>query len=189
VVISELKDQTARRYSGIVEPLAAGYTAGWTALLAVAAVCALIPAARWAAHHVLSLDLHVHIRPASPPTLSGAVGLLVTNVRATCWPLLAATLGAGRSTRLRRVTHVAVAVSLAVNLLPVAAAVGVYRAQLVPYLPHLPLELYAITTGPATWVICTRQTLSRRQIALIAVSMVLALAGAALLETWAVPHR
>jgi hypothetical protein len=90
---------------------------------------------------------------------------------------------------LRRVTHAAVAVSLAVNLLPVAAAIGVYRYQLVPYLPHLPLELYAITTGPTAWLLATHGTLTRRQTALIAASMLLALTGAALLETWAVPHR
>jgi hypothetical protein len=189
VVTAQLATRSRDVRTGLGSQIAAGYTLGWTVLLAVSAVCALVPAARWAAHDVLSLDLHVHIRPAPAPTVGAAVGLLVTNLRATCWPLVAATLGAGRSTRLRRVTHVAVAVSLAVNLLPVAAAVGVYRSQLVPYLPHLPLELYAITTGPTTWLICTRQALSRRQIAVIAVSMLLALAGAALLETWAVPHR
>lgn len=158
-------------------------------LLAVSATCALLPTARLVAHRLLSLELHVRIHPAPRPTLHTAVGLLVNNVRASGWPLLAATLGAARSTVLRRVTHAAVVASLAVNLLPVAAAIGVYRSQLVPYLPHLPLELYAITTGPTAWLLATHGALTRRQIALVAASMLLALIGAALLETWAVPHR
>lgn len=187
MVATGLARRTAHR--GFVEPLAAGYTLGWTALLAVSAICALVPAARWAAHHALSLDLHVHIRPAPRPTWRTALGLLLNNVRATGWPLLAATLGAARTTLLRRVTHAAVAVSLLVNLLPVAAAIGVYRSQLVPYLPHLPLELYAITTGPTTWLLASSGSVTRRQTALIGLSMLLALAGAAFLETWAVPHR
>ena len=98
-----LTRRTAHRRAG--ESLAAGYTAGWTVLLAVSAVCALVPAARSIAHYVLSLDLHVHIHPAPRPTLITAVGLLLNNVRATGWPLLAATLGPGCSTLLRRVTH------------------------------------------------------------------------------------
>ena len=188
MVATELAPSVASR-RGVSEQLAAGYTAGWTVLLAVSATCALVPAARSLAHDLLSVDLHVHIRPAPRPTLRAAVGLLVNNVRATGWPLLAATLGAGRSTLLRRVTHAAVSVSLLVNLLPVAAAIGVYRSQLVPYLPHLPLELYAITTGPTSWLLATHGALTRRQAVLIAASMLLALSGAALLETWAVPHR
>jgi hypothetical protein len=187
MVTAQLARRTAHR--GVVEQLAAGYTTGWTALLTVSAICALVPAARWATHHALSVALHVDIRPAPRPTLHTAAELLLNNVRATGWPLLAATLGAARFTLLRRVTHAAVAVSLAVNLLPVAGAIGIYRSQLVPYLPHLPLELYAITTGPTTWLLATHDSLTRRHTALIAASMLLALAGAAFLETWAVPHR
>jgi hypothetical protein len=185
---TELANSPAVRRA-LVEDLALAYSTGWTVLLAVAAVCALIPAARWLAHHELALQLHIRIRPAPAPSLHTAVGLLINNVRATCWPLLAAALRAQRPAWLRRLVHTAVLASLAVNLLPVGAAIGVYRAQLVPYLPHLPLELYAITSGPTAWLLSTRQLLSSRQLCLIAVSILIALAGAALLETWAVPHR
>ena len=64
-----------------------------------------------------------------------------------------------------------------------------YRNQLVPYLPHLPLELYAITTGPAAWLLSTRRQITHRQLAQVALSMLAALTVAAVLETWAVPHR
>lgn len=158
-------------------------------LLAVAGICAMIPAARWLAHHELALQLHVRIHPAPAPTLHAAFGLLVNNARATGWPLLATVLGAQQPPLLRRAVHAAVAISLAANLVPVAAAIGVYRSALVPYLPHVPLELYATTTGPTTWLLSTSRTLTRRQLALIALSIVLALAAAALLETWGVPHR
>jgi hypothetical protein len=176
-------------HRGLAGELATAYTLGWTLLLLVAAMCAMVPAARWLAHHELALALNVRIRPAPAPSLGGAGWLLVNNLRATGWPLVAVALRAHRTAGVRRVVHAAVLVSLAANLLPVAAAIGVYRSQLVPYLPHLPLELYAITTSPATWVISTRQPVSRRQLAAVALTILAALAGAAGLETWAVPHR
>jgi hypothetical protein len=177
----------ARR--GLGEQLLAAYTTGWTVLLTVAGICALVPAARWLAHHELALALHLRVRPAPRPTLAGAGWLLANNLRATAWPLVPVLARAQQPAWLRRLIHAAVLASLAVNLLPVGAAIGVYRARLVPYLPHLPFELYAITTGPTAWLISTRRPLPRRQVATVAASMVAALVAAALLETWAVPHR
>ncbi len=176
------------RRRGLAEELALAYGAGWTVLVAVAGVCAVVPGARWLAHHELALALHVRIAPAPAPSSRGAAWILVDIIRATGWPLLAA-IGAQHPSWLRRVTHGAVLASLAANLLPVAAAIGVYRSALVPYLPHLPLELYAITTGPTAWLLSTRGQLTRRELALVALSMLVALALAAGLETWAVPHR
>jgi hypothetical protein len=131
---------------------------------------------------------HVRIAPAPAPTVQRALWILIDNIRATGPPLLAV-LGAQTPSWLRRVTHGAVIASLAANLLPAAAALGVYRSQLIAYLPHLPLELYAITTGPATWHLSTRRHVTRRQLAQVALSMLTALVFAAALETWAVPHR
>ena len=34
---------------------------------AIAGICALVPCARWLAHHELALALHVRIRPAPRP--------------------------------------------------------------------------------------------------------------------------
>jgi hypothetical protein len=189
MVAADIASHRHRGRRGVAEELGAAYTLGWTLLLLVAGTCELVPAARWLAHHELALALHVRIRPASPPTLPAAAALLVNNARATGWPVLAVVMRAQHPAWLQRVVHAAVLASLAVNLLPVAAAIGVYRARLVPYLPHLPLELYAITTGPTTWLLSTRQPLTRRQLTLIAGSLLIALTGAALLETWAVPHR
>lgn len=173
----------------LVERLASAYSAGWTLLLAGACACVLMPAARWLAQHELGIDLHMRIRPAPAPHVRTLLWLIANNLRATAWPLAPALLGAERSPMLRRVVHAAVLVSLAADLLPVAAALGVYRRKLVPYLPHLPLELYAITTGPTSWLLAARGRCSRRQLLEIAVSVLVALSGAAFLETWVVPHR
>ncbi len=178
---------SARRSLG--EQLLAAYSTGSTVLLATAGICALVPAARWLAHRELALALHLRIRPAPPPTLAAAGWLLANNLRATAWPLAPVLVRAQQPAWLRRLVHAAVLASLAANLLPVGAAIGVYRARLVPYLPHLPFELYAMTTGPAAWLISTRRPITRRQLAAIAASMLVALTAAALLETWAVPHR
>jgi hypothetical protein len=174
---------------GLPEQLTTAYTSGWTVLLVAAAVCRLVPSARWLAHTELALALHIHITPAPRPTLAAAGWLLANNLRATAWPLIPILARAHTTAWLRRLISIAVLASLAINLLPVGAAIGVYRAQLIPYLPHLPFELYAITTGPAAWAIATRHPLSRRQLALIATSMLATLVIAAVLETWAVPHR
>jgi hypothetical protein len=179
----------ARARRGLADQLLTAYTSGWSVLLIIATFCALVPAARWLAHHELALALHLQIRPAPAPSVGAAAGLLVNNLRATGWPLLAVLLGAQRLTWLRRLVHGAVVVSLTANLLPIGAAIGVYRSQIVPFLPHLPFELYAITTGPAIWLISTRRPVSRRQLTIVSLTILVALAGAALLETWAVPHR
>ncbi len=78
---------------GLAGELAGAYAAGWTLLLAVAGICATVPAARWFAHHELALALHVRIAPAPPPTVRRALWILADNIRATGWPLSAA-LGA-----------------------------------------------------------------------------------------------
>jgi hypothetical protein len=174
---------------GVVEQAATAYTAGWTIVLAVAAVCALVPAARSLAHHELALKLHVHLAPDPPPTVIHALWLLQNNIRATGWPLVPAMLRAHRYPLCRRLVHAAVTISFLVNVLPVAAALGVYRARIVAFLPHLPLELYAATTGPTCWLLAARNQLGRRQLAGLAASILVALAGAAFLETWAVPHH
>lgn len=172
-----------------VPTLARAYAAGCLALTAAAAAAALLPAAGWLAHAAVGLPLHARLRPAPPPRLAGAVALLGANLRATGWPLIPAALRAGRSAGLRRLVDITLAAGLTVNLVPVAAALGVYRLRLLPYLPQLPLELYALTSGAAAWWLSSRRHTTRRQLALIAASLLAALAGAAALETWAVPHR
>jgi hypothetical protein len=169
--------------------LTATYALGWASLLTMACACAAIPPARWFAEHALAVDIHGHVRAAEPRGLGTFTSLLTTNLRATGWPLVPAALGAQRSSTVRRIVHAAALLSLATNMLPAGAALGVYRWTLVPYLPHLPLELYAITAGPTSWLLVSRGRCSRRQLLPIAASICATLAGAAFLETWATPGR
>jgi hypothetical protein len=173
----------------LAEHLALGYAAGWASVLATACACALIPSARWLAHDALALNLHTRIQPAPAPTLGTVSSLLLANLRATAWPLVPIALRADKSCGSRRLVHTAVLMSFAANVLPVGAALGVYRVKLAIYLPHLPLELYAITAGPASWLLVVRGRQSHRQVLGVAMSIGAALLGAAFLETWAVPHR
>ena len=173
----------------LVPRLAAAYVAGWCALLTGALACALLPGARWLAHATFGLALGARLHPAGAPSVAGALALLANNGRAAAWPLLPAALGAGRLPGARRVVDAAVFISLALNLLPVGAALGIYRLGLAPYLPQLPLELYAVTSAAACWQASRRRRLCRHEVAAITASIMLALVLAALLEIWAVPHR
>jgi hypothetical protein len=155
----------------------------------MACTCATIPPARWFAEHALAVDLHAHVRAVEPRGLGTFISVLATNLRASGWPLVPAALGAQRSPIVRKIVHAAALVSLAANLLPAGAALGVYRWALVPYLPHLPLELYAITAGPTSWLLVAHGRCNRRQILPIAASICATLAGGAFLETWATPNR
>ena len=78
-----------RRRRGLGERLALAYSAGWTVLVAVAGVCAAVPGARWFAHHELALALHVRIAPRPRRARAAPAWILVDNIRATGWPLLA----------------------------------------------------------------------------------------------------
>ena len=190
-VISSDASRTRRASSAgrLVPGLVAAYAAGWCALLTVALACALLPGARWLAHATFGLALRARLHPAGAPSVSGALALLANNLRATAWPIIPAALGAGQRPGIRRLVDVAVVVSASVNLLPVGAALGTYRLGLVPYLPQLPLELYAVTSAAACWRASRRRRLGRHEVAAITASVLLALVLAALLEIWAVPHR
>jgi hypothetical protein len=171
------------------QQLALGYAAGWATVLGTACACALIPSARWLAHDALAINFHARIRPAPAPTLGTFSSLLLTNVQATAWPLVPVVLRAEQSRGLRRIVHGAVLISLGANVLPVGAALGVYRLTLTPYLPHLPLELYAITTGASSWLCVARGRPRNAHLVAGGISIGAAILVAAFLETWAVPHR
>ncbi len=167
--------------------LAIAYAAGWSVVLAMALACAVLPAARRLAHVAFGLALRARLHPPPAPSAAGALSLLANNARAAGWPLLPCALDAGRYPVLRRLVDVTVLLGVAVNLLPVGAALGVYRVRLLPYLPQLPFELYGVTSAAAGWR-ASRRRLHRRELAAAAASVLIALILAAVLETWAVPH-
>jgi hypothetical protein len=82
-----------------------------------------------------------------------------------------------------------VALAVLINTGIVGAALGVYGAALLPYLPHLPLEWGGLAAGAAGWRVARREGSSARARLLLAVLAGVALLAAALLEVYATPHR
>ena len=165
------------------------YLTAFAVILLTTTVSVAAPSVRTALAHLLALNLHHRLVRAPRPTVLAAARLLANNLRSTGWPLLLLALGLGRLTWLRRLADVAVAGALLANLVPAGVALAAYGMPLVRYLPHLPCELWAIATGPGCWYLASRGRLSGRGLALAVALIPLALTVAAVLETWAVPHR
>src|SRR6185312_14246933 len=64
-----------------------------------------------------------------------------------------------------------------------------WRAQLLPYLPQLPIEWAALTVALSAWLLIRTTTPPRRQVAVLAAVTVALLVVAAGLETWCTPRR
>lgn len=159
------------------------------AIFATTAVCLAVPGVRVELGHLLGLTLHSELAPAPRATVSRAAGIFLANIRSTGWPLLMLAAGLHCLPALRRVVDVAVIASVAANLVPVGVALATYRLALVPFIPHLPIELWAIATGPACWYLASRGRLRGAGLTFSVVLLVVALVVAAGVETWAVPHH
>jgi hypothetical protein len=128
------------------------------------------------------------------PTLHGtpaeALAILLGNARTLALPLL---LSAGRwhthpSTRL--VGDLLVTALVIANPVNVGLALGRHPTALPAYLPHLPLEHAALAIAASAWL--TRRLPDRRPTAglLACAALTLTLTAlAALIETYAVPHK
>jgi len=132
--------------------------------------------------------------PAGIPhaTLTGtpdeALSIFVHNMRVLAAPLIlaAARWGTGRTTR--AIGDAVVAATLLANPLLVGAALGRHGTELVPYLPHLPLEWAALSVATGAWLAARRLRLAAHTlVAYAAIATTLAIV-AAVLETVAIPH-
>jgi hypothetical protein len=173
---SELVERGSTRYPGL---LVAAAIAALTLLAALAG--ALFPEL-WstAAPH-----------PTLRGTLGEAWGIFVDNGRLLVAPLIlvATRWPTGRVTR--HLGDVLVAALLVVNAVVVGLALGRFSIELIPYLPHLPLEDAALATSVTAWLsrrLPAPADRTRWSLAGYA-SLTLALtATAALIETFLVPH-
>ena len=91
----------------------------------------------------------------------------------------------------RRLGDLIVTAIVVINALLIGVALGRYPTQLPAYLPHLPLEDAALSTAAAAWLTHRRGELdgARRSVARYAAITAALTVFAALVETYAVPHK
>jgi hypothetical protein len=162
------------------------YLGVWTLTLSAGFLVAVTEPLRPVLRALLALRLDPAMTAA--PRMSRALVLAAHNIPICCWPLLLGVLGAHRSRRGRRAADALVAVWLAVNVLPVGAAIGLYGTRLAAYVPQLPLEWAAVALGTAGGMLQRHHPLTvKTGLAAFALAGLL-LVCAGLLETFAVPH-
>lgn len=132
----------------------------------------------------------VLLDPAStpPPGVDHALALLAHNLPIATWPILLGVTGAHRNSRGRRAADVLVLTTLVANTAPVGAALGAYGLELLPYLPHVPIEWAGLALGASAWAIQRRRAMTVLEGAAIGAGVAALLLVAAAVETWCVPH-
>jgi hypothetical protein len=115
--------------------------------------------------------------------------LAAHNIPIAAWPLLLGLLVGLSDGRARRAADVVVLACVLVNTVPVGAALGAYGAQLIPFIPQLPVEWAGLAVGYGSWLIQRRRALSVQERLTWLALLSLVLLVAAGLEIYAVPHR
>ena len=119
-----------------------------TAITAVLGLAALAAAASTAAARGLWAGPP---HPVLEGTAAELVDVLATNLPALGVPLLLAATLAGQGRAWRALGDLITAAVMVTSPLLVGAALGAWGTRLVPYLPHLPLELAALSCSCAAW--------------------------------------
>ena len=123
------------------------------------------------------------------PVLAGNAGevldVLATNLPALCVPLLLAATLAGQGRGWRLLGDLITAAIMVANAALVGAALGSWGERLVPYLPHLPLELAALSCSCAGWWSRREHPRPVWRLALCVLSLAVL---SALVEVYATPH-
>jgi hypothetical protein len=164
------------------------YAAVWVLTLLAAGVVKLagLPLAGQV-RGLLGLTLSPHANPV--PSLVQVLRSSAHNLPLVAWPLLLGALDAHRHDRRRRAADALVAGWLAVNVLPVGAALGAYGTALLPYIPQVPLEWAGLALATSAWVAHRYQPNSPREALALLALMLMVLLSAGALEAYAVPHR
>ena len=153
-----------------------------TAITAVLGLAALAAAASTAAARGLWAGPP---HPVLAGTAAELAGVLATNLPALGVPLLlAATLG-GKGRACRGLGDLVTAALMFTSPLLVGAALGAWGTRLLPYLPHLPLELAALACSSAAW---WSRRIDRRPVWRPAAYVLCLAVLAALVEVYATPH-
>jgi hypothetical protein len=125
--------------------------------------------------------------PTLEPTFPAAAGILATNLRVLAAPYLLAAFRWPNSSRARTLGDVIIAAVVLENTITVGLAVGHYGAQLIPYLPQLPLEWAALAASVAAWITARADPRARALVAYAAATLTLAIAAASC-EVLLTPH-
>jgi hypothetical protein len=165
----------------------AAYGAIWGVTLSTGMIVAVAGPFASTVRHLLRLRLKASQTPA--PQLGHIAGLAAHNIPIAAWPILLGVAGAHHSRLTRQVADIGLVGSMAVNVLPVGAALGAYGVALLPYAPQLPLEWAGLACGASAWLLQRRRALTVTQGVALLAATVSVLTGAAAVETLAVPHR
>ncbi len=153
--------------------------------LAIAAIVAAVPPLAAAVRDALPVRLDGANIPHEPGEV---VRIAANNLAVAGSMLLTAALAARMRRTARLVCDVLAASIVARSAVLVGAVLGSRTTDLVPYLPHLPLEWAAIATASGAWLYARRRPLSGRQLAAFTVATVALVLAAAVLETYATPR-
>jgi len=173
---------------GTLAAWACAYVGVWAVTLTGAAVVAVAgPRSSVAVRAALDLTLAPGRNP--PPSAGHSLALAAHNIPIAAWPLLLGVARIEHSPRARRAADILVLACLLVNAAPVGAALGAYGVRLLPYVPQLPLEWAGLALGYASWLVGRRRALTARERATWLAALVVVLIAAAVVESYAVPHR
>jgi len=182
---AELTLRSGVRRRPISSVIGRTYLALWGVTLTGAALTELL--ARAPVRAAMRLALSASRNPA--PSVGHVLALAAHNLPICAWPLLFGALRLGEGSPWRRAADVLVIGCALANVAPVAAALGGYGMALVAFLAQLPLEWAALAVGYGTWVAERDRSLSARERLGLALAIVGLVLSAAVLETYAVPHR
>jgi hypothetical protein len=127
--------------------------------------------------------------PTLDGTTSEALSILASNLRVLAVPFLLWLLRFAASRPGRAIGDVITAAMAALSAVIVGIALGSWRGRLIPYLPQLPLEWGALTVAVATWLLARAGRVHTPQMLALGSTVAVLLCSAAVVETWATPHR
>lgn len=153
-----------------------------------AGVCAVTVAAALAAALFPSLGPGQDPRPTLHGRPGEVLSIVANNMRVFGGPLVLVATGwtVGRTRLLGDLVLAAIAAG---NVVVVGLALGRHRGELMPYLPHLPIEWAAFSVALACWIAHRGSRPGPRVVLPYAAAVLLLALGAAAVEVYAVPHR
>lgn len=160
----------------------------YAVLWCAAAVIAFLIAGYPPVQHFAAEQLSLSLRPAPQPRVGDVVAFFVANFRHGGWMLLVALILPPRmSWRFATTLDTVVGAVVLLNVMVVAAAIAVAGTELLPFVPHLPVEWAGLAVAAGGWIRARCGASRREVVAHLAVFTVL-IALAAGVEVYAVPH-